>query len=99
MPKQYSEMERVKFCESWKTSNQSKIRFCKESGISKSTLYKWLSKFVDQVPTKESSIKFLPIEVSNTKTRSHMVEITLPNGVMLSTEVASLSMLVKELLR
>ena len=98
MPKQYSEEERVKYCENWKTSKQTKIRFCKEHGISKSALHKWLSKSANQVQTKESSIKFLPIEAANSKMQ-HLVEITLPNGIMLSAEVASLGMLVKELLR
>jgi len=99
MPKKYSETEYIKFCEDWKDSGKTKKSFCKERNISESALRSWLKKYGDQDSTKESSIKFLPIETSDSKPQSHIVEITLPNGVMLSTEVLSLSVLVKELLR
>jgi len=99
MPKKYSEAECIKFCEDWKHSGNPKIRFCKERNISVSALHKWLKKYGDQTKPRESSFKSLPIDAAVSEKQLQIVEITLPNGIMLSTEVVSLGMLIKELLQ
>lgn len=99
MPKKYSEAECIKFCEDWRRSGKFKICFCKERNISVSALHKWLKKYGGLTKLEEPSLKFLPIDAAISEKRLQKVEITLPNGIVLNTEVISLGMLIQELLQ
>ena len=101
MAKTYSVEERKNYCANWRTSGLCKIRFCKDQHISESALYKWLKlydKDFAKSDTKEQDIKFLAVEpIALNKLKS--VEIKLPNGILLKTEIESVNELVRELLR
>ena len=115
MPKKYSEEVRQSFCAKWKSSGQSKVSFCKENGISGSALHKWLTRFEPvlssspsltppsssllRVQRNKKRINFLPVEVANKTAKNHEVEILLPNGILLKTEVTSIALLAQELTR
>ena len=100
MPKRYSEEERKSFCERWKTSGQSKNDFCEGNKISRAVFYGWLRKYSKQMFSDsevENAINFLPIEVANEIKEDHVVEISLPKGILIRVKVSSISQLVREL--
>lgn len=96
MPISHTSAEQEAICNAWKQSGISKIKFCKQSNISKSALYTWLNKFNNnvEVPTpktynkrdiQSTAVKFLRINDINSDkvlhSASSVLEITMPNGV------------------
>jgi hypothetical protein len=101
MPKRYSEEESKNYCAQWRASGLGKLAFCKENKISGSTLYRWLKIYDGDwkgVEDKNLGLKFLAIE-QEPKKEASQIEIILPNGVLLRTEVSSLAKLIGELTR
>lgn len=99
MAKAYSKEERKNYCTRWGSSGLSKLIFSRENKISESALRKWLKLYdTNSIATdiKKSEIRFLEVEPM-ARNEVRKVEITLPNGLLLKTEVGSLSKLVKEL--
>lgn len=91
----YSEEKRRNYCEGWSESGLNKSKFSQEQGISESALRKWLKKYgYDE--TNGVNLKFLEVEPIN-HAEKQKVEIQLPNGLLLKTEVESISKLIKEL--
>lgn len=99
MAKAYSIEKRRSYCDGWRSSGLSKLNFSRENKISESALRKWLKLYdTNSIVTdiKKAEIKFLEVEPM-ARNETKKVEITLPNGLMLKTEVESLSKLIKEL--
>jgi hypothetical protein len=101
MPKRYSEEECRNYCAQWRASGLGKLAFCKETKISGSALYRWLKIYDGEwkgVEDKNQGLKFLAIE-QEPKKEVNQIEIILPNGVLLRTEVRSVAKLIEELMR
>ena len=89
--------EQKAFCNAWKQSGLSKIKFCKQNNISESALYTWLNKFNKNDAIAETnnktilpaSVKFLRINNhisdSGSCSKSHALEIIMPNGIVIKT--------------
>jgi len=83
-PKKYthrSASERSELVERWRSSGQSVTRFCREHGISSSSLQRWRQ-------AQESRVSFVELEPERTPEavevdRPWELEISLPNGVAL----------------
>lgn len=72
----------------WESSGQTKSRFIKQCGISKSTFWYWRKKYLEeQQASKPDSGRLIPIKVSSHKgpsnQESQSIEIIYPNGVRL----------------
>jgi hypothetical protein len=101
MPKKYSTEECKNYCAKWRASGLGKLAFCKENKISETALYRWLKIYDGEwkgVEDKNPGLKFLAIE-QEPKKEASQIEIILPNGVLLRTEVSSLAKLIEELTR
>jgi len=99
MPKKYSIEECKNYCTEWRASGLSKTSFCKANNISEAALYRWLKLYAEGfAKPAHKELKFLAIEPAAQKELKR-VEVVLPNGVLLRTEVESLSKLVWELSR
>jgi hypothetical protein len=99
MAEAYSIEERKNYCAKWRSSGLSKLNFSRENKISESALRKWLKLYdTNSLATdiKKPEIKFLEVE-RLIRNEIRKVEIMLPNGLLLKTEVESLSKLIKEL--
>jgi len=95
--------ERMAFCEAWKQSGLTKIKFCKENNLSKRTFHKWIKQFqsnntkvVDvassKADIKTDPIKFLKVShampARNFTLESGLLEISLTNGIALKLVVS-----------
>jgi hypothetical protein len=101
MPKRYSIEECKNYCAQWRASGLGKLAFCKENKISGSALYQWLKLYDEgekKSEDKDRGIKFLKVE-QEPKKEASQIEIILPNGVLLRTEVRSVAKLIEELTR
>jgi hypothetical protein len=114
MPINRTIIEQETFCKAWKQSGLSKVGFCKQNNISKSALYKWLSKFNSngEVPEgdnksdiQSATVKFLQINDVNSDKVLHPVssvlEITMPNGIGIKTNLSqsNFNIFMQELLK
>lgn len=104
--------EQESLCNAWKQSGLSKVKFCKQSNISKSALYAWLSKFKDNVKatpiipnTNPQAVKFLRVnDVSldkNLHCENYALEATIPNGITIKVNIPpnNLNVVLLELLK
>jgi hypothetical protein len=99
MARRYSVKERQAYCAKWRTSGLSKIKFCAEEKISESALHKWLKLYgsTPQSEEKEGEIKFIKPELASS-VETRIIDILLPNVVMIKTEVKSVAEMIRELL-
>lgn len=102
MPR-YNIEQHKSYCAKWQTSGLSKQSFCTRENISESALHKWLKIYnssSSEVESKETGLKFLPIEKTNEfKAELTRIEILLPNGVLIKAEVNSVAKTIRELLQ
>lgn len=111
MPANKTDEEQKAYCDTWKQSGLSKIKFCKQNNISESALYTWLKKFnnsaitADKNSVQSTPIKFLQINNiepnSGVSHRECVLEITMPSGVSIraNTSQNNLSIFLQELLK
>ena len=100
MAKRYSDKKRQEYCNKWSASGLSKIKFCKDEKISGKALHKWLKIYGPQgcLKQKEAAIKFITPEFATKPEENKTLDILLPNGVQIKTEVKSVAELIRELL-
>ena len=101
MARRYSIKERQSYCDKWRSSELSKIKFCKEEKISESALHKWLKLYVvpsRQAEQKEADIKFIRPEFGSETEEGKTIDILLPNGIQIKAEVKSVVEIIRELL-
>jgi len=104
--------EQKAFCDAWKQSGLSKIKFCRQSNISKSALYTWLNKFNFEVSktnngndAQSASVKFLrvnDIDSSNSlRHETNALEITIPSGISIKANISqnNLNIFLQELVK
>lgn len=78
--KKRSREEMFPIIEEWQTSKENKKAFCKQKGIAISVFYYWQKRYIEE----QGSGGFVPIRI-NTKgkvSRSSVIEIEYPNGVL-----------------
>lgn len=77
--------------EHWQLSGLSQHRFCKQTGINKSTFGYWLKKYrkeqSDASGKKSSGFLEIRYEHEETQTEDQQFQIRFPNGVQLSCPV------------
>ena len=78
--KKRSSSEMFPIIEEWQTGKENKKAFCKQKGIAMSVFYYWQKRYKEG----QGSSGFAPIRI-NTKgqlSRSSVIEIEYPNGVL-----------------
>ena len=104
--------EQKAFCNAWIQSGLSKTKFCKQSNVSKSTLYAWLNKFNFELSktdnrndARSTSVKFLRVNDinsgNNLRHESNILEITMPNGISIKANISqnNLNIFLQELVK
>ena len=94
----YTEEEQEQLCLAWRrTSGISMKQFCRENKVSKSGLYKWLNKY-DSNPVVREELKLLSAETEDSSSEN-MLELLLPNGVLVRGNNAGLKDLIRGMLQ
>lgn len=83
--KRYNEQEMSRLYAKWQQSGKTKIAFCKDEGVIKSTFYYWLKKFQEPKPAvkkKEAAFSPLVLEQDNIiNSKDPVLRINFSSGV------------------
>jgi hypothetical protein len=81
--------------EDWKRSGLSITEFCRQRNLKTVTFHRWKSLFQKANPPASSTTTFLPI----TLVPETLVEIALPNGIVLKLPLAADPTLISQFLK
>jgi hypothetical protein len=94
--KKRSSSEMFPIIEEWQTGKENKKAFCKQKGIAISVFYYWQKRYKES----QDSGGFVPIRINTNGqvSRSSVIEITYPNGVIVRLPYQTLPSVVRQYL-